>query len=43
MKKFILVSLLLIISGVVSACNTIRGAGEDVEGLGRSMQRNSEY
>ncbi len=43
MKKIILFSLLLLIANSVSSCNTIRGAGEDVEGIGRSMQRNAEY
>lgn len=43
MKKLIILSILFIIANSITACNTIRGAGEDVEGLGRSMQRNADY
>ena len=40
MKKNLLVILaVLVLATAVLGCNTMRGAGQDVEGGGRSIQR----
>jgi len=39
MKKLIIALLALGVVLAISACNTIRGAGEDVQSVGRGIDR----
>jgi len=41
MKKFI-IALTCLLPLVISACNTVEGAGEDIEKGGKSIQRSAE-
>ena len=40
MKKSII--LLLAAVSVLAACNTVRGVGEDVESVGKAVQKSSD-
>lgn len=37
-RKSVLVPLLLVVSAVLSGCNTIEGAGEDLESAGDAIE-----
>lgn len=38
MKRFLLISCAILFPLSVSACNTVQGAGEDVEAAGEAVQ-----
>ncbi|HET6630286.1 MAG TPA: entericidin A/B family lipoprotein [Woeseiaceae bacterium] len=42
MKTLILLAWMLVLFGGLSACNTTRGAGEDVEATGEGIQDAAE-
>ncbi|MBW7982850.1 entericidin A/B family lipoprotein [Enterobacillus tribolii] len=39
LKKLVLLALMLGMAGALSACNTARGFGEDVQSLGGAISR----
>ncbi|OON42203.1 ECN family pore-forming entericidin [Izhakiella australiensis] len=41
-KSVIAILSVLVLSSVLSACNTTRGVGEDVEAGGQAIQRSSQ-
>jgi len=42
MRMLKIVALLGLVAGVVSACNTIGGAGQDVQAGGRAIERSAD-
>ena len=38
-KKFVLIVLLAFCISVLTGCNTFKGMGKDIEGLGKFMQK----
>jgi predicted small secreted protein len=38
MKKLVLLSVLVMSTGMLSACNTVQGVGQDLEKAGQSIQ-----
>ncbi|PHI30479.1 entericidin A/B family lipoprotein [Budvicia aquatica] len=41
-KRIVAIASLLILCGVLSACNTTRGVGEDIEAGGQAIQRSTQ-
>ncbi|MCX6967805.1 MAG: entericidin A/B family lipoprotein [Verrucomicrobia bacterium] len=42
MKRLLFTALALVAMMVLSACNTVRGVGQDVRSLGRGIERASD-
>ncbi|AKJ42467.1 entericidin A/B family lipoprotein [Pragia fontium] len=40
-KRFIAIASLLVLCGLLSACNTTRGIGQDIEAGGEAIQRST--
>lgn len=40
-KRVIAIASLLLICGILSACNTTRGVGQDIEAGGEAIQRST--
>lgn len=39
MSRFLIVSVVLLVTSSLAACNTIAGVGEDISGASRSVQQ----
>jgi len=42
MKRFILLALLMCMPALISACNTMAGAGEDISAGGQKLEKSAD-